>query len=233
MTSIFQNPTVEDANPRTSTIDINDKENPFWLFFDNIRRFKRAGHSVLPDESIALIMDILIELYPDDSLGAKTLSRIPLSIPDLNAGKGVWVDGSIVRFSEGLEKMGIPLAVLSHKRENDDLGMAKYEIPQLLLQANMAFNYDKKLGQYEAFLISVKEQSYTYTFVRAIMSAEYLRSIRAGTVSGRMEVSRSESFNIVDRNQRQESLRSLMGMARYFFDRKEFAFPMHKYRAVG
>lgn len=64
------------------------------------------------------------------------------------------------------------------KREADDLGMARHEIPHLLLQANIVFNYDETLGQYNAFDISIED--YTYTFVKAIMSSEYLRSIRAG-----------------------------------------------------
>lgn len=58
------------------------------------------------------------------------------------------------------------------KQEPGDLGMAKYEIPQLLLQANVALNYDENLGQYEAFVISVDDTSYTYTFPRAIIFAE-------------------------------------------------------------
>lgn len=64
------------------------------------------------------------------------------------------------------------------RREADDLGMVRHEIPHLLLQANMIFNYDEILGQYDAFDISIED--YTYTFVKAIMSFEYLRSIRAG-----------------------------------------------------
>lgn len=54
--------------------------------------------------------------------------------------------------------------------------MAKYKIPQLLLQINMAFNYDGSFGEYEAFVVSIED--FTYTFLRAVASPQYIRSLR-------------------------------------------------------
>lgn len=78
--------------------------------------------------------------------------------------------------------------------------MVKYEIPHLLLQANMIFNYDSTLEQYEAFAISI-DGNYTYTFVKAIVHPEYLQSIRSGRPAcGTLKVLHSKPFNIVDRD---------------------------------
>lgn len=110
--------------------------------------------------------------------------------------------------------------------------MAKYEIPQLLLQANMAFNYDKSFEEYEAFMISI--EGYTYTFIRAIMSPQYLKSLRAGQpADGPLKVLRSEPFNVIDKGERMEFLRRLMALDRYLVQRPEFSFPMRKYRVTG
>lgn len=35
--------------------------------------------------------------------------------------------------------------------------MAKYKIPELLLQINVAFNYDGSFGEHEAFVVSIED----------------------------------------------------------------------------
>ena len=96
----------------------------------------------------------------------------------------------------------------------------------------MIYNYNETLKEYEAFLISL--ENYTYTFVRAIMSPEYIRSLRAGKPAcGHLKVLYSTPFDIIDRNRRQEFLRSVMALSKYFIQRPEFSFPMRKFRVIG
>jgi len=110
--------------------------------------------------------------------------------------------------------------------------MARYEIPHLLLQGNMVFNYDRSFGQHEAFAISI--ENYTHTFIKTIMSPEYLQSIRAGKpVRGTLKVLRSKTLDIVDKGTRRKFLRSLMALGRYFTQRPGFPFPMRKYRIAS
>ena len=105
--------------------------------------------------------------------------------------------------------------------------MARYEIPHLLLQMNMAFNYDESFGEYEAFVISIED--FTCTFLRAVASPQYIRSLRAGQpANGSLKVSRSKPFNVVDRDVRMEFLRGLMALDRCLVQRPEFSFPMQK-----
>lgn len=96
----------------------------------------------------------------------------------------------------------------------------------------MVFNYNETFNEYEAFLISLEK--YTYTFVRAVMSPEYIRSIRAGKPAcGHLKVLYSLPFDIIDKDRRREFLRSVMGLSRYFIERPEFSFPMRKFRVFG
>ncbi|PGH34122.1 hypothetical protein GX50_03085 [[Emmonsia] crescens] len=80
----------------------------------------------------------------DNPRAMKKLGRLP----------GVWVDGTILRISGATNEMAVPLCVVLRKQEPGDLGMARYEIPQLLLQANMVFNYDQNFERYDVFLIT-------------------------------------------------------------------------------
>ena len=95
----------------------------------------------------------------------------------------------------------------------------------------MGFNYDGTFKEYEAFLISL--ENYTYTFVRAVMSPEYIRSLRAGKSACGHLVLYSTPFDIIDRDRRNEFLRGVIALSRYFIQRPEFSFPMRKFRLVG
>lgn len=96
----------------------------------------------------------------------------------------------------------------------------------------MIFNYDESFEQYEAFVISL--ENYTYTFVRAVMSPEYLKNIRAGKpVCGHLKVLRSKPFDVTNRDTRLEFLSGVMALCRYFVQRPEFSFPMRRYHPAG
>jgi len=157
----------------------------------------------------------------------------------VKAGKGQRVDASILRYSKvkwvfRLLLLHVTvhrrLGVQQVKRTADSLGTARYEIPHLLLQAKMVLNYDESFGQYEAFAIST--ENFIYTFVEAIMSPEYLRSLRTGSpVHDTMEMLRSKPFNIVDRDTWRNFLKSPMALGRHLVNHPEYSFPMRKYRA--
>lgn len=95
----------------------------------------------------------------------------------------------------------------------------------------MGFNYDGTFKEYEAFLISL--ENYTYTFVRAVMSPEYIGSLRTGKSACGHLVLYSTPFDIIDRDRRNEFLRGVIALSRYFIQRPEFSFPMRKFRLVG
>lgn len=96
----------------------------------------------------------------------------------------------------------------------------------------MIFNYGQSFDEYEAFVISF--ENYTYTFIKAVMSPQYIRSICAGQPAcGHLKALRTKPLNVIDRGTREEFLRTVMALNRYFVQHPEISFPMRKYRAVG
>ncbi|KAL2845433.1 hypothetical protein BJY01DRAFT_247697 [Aspergillus pseudoustus] len=127
-----------------------------------------------------------------------------------SAPDGLFADGVIVRDPNDREGVSLPLGIVLHKRQSGDLGIARYEIPYLLLMANMAFHHNEALGMYEAFMISV-EKSYKYTLIKATVSSKYLKSIRQyRQACGTLKVLRTKSFEIFDVEVRMEFLRCVM-----------------------
>lgn len=54
----------------------------------------------------------------------------------------------------------------------------------------------------------------------AVMSPEYLRSIRTGRPAcGQLKILRSRPFDIIDQDARQEFLRNMVAIRRYFIHR--------------
>jgi hypothetical protein len=108
--------------------------------------------------------------------------------------------------------------------------MARHEIPQLLLQLNMVYNFDATRGEYDAFLVSFDEP-FRYTFIRAVASADYIRSIRGNEpAKGALKVLRSRRYDIagMDWVARKEFLRNMIGLCRYLVSRPEYKFPVHE-----
>ncbi|KAL2823822.1 hypothetical protein BDW59DRAFT_92518 [Aspergillus cavernicola] len=210
-------------------IDYGTK-NPFWLFFNDLQDYSRCNYQIMMAKLIWCALFFGRRTCVDLCLTMKRFSRLPLSISGLKAGKGVCVDGLILRISRATNEMGrVPLCVVL--QEPGSLGMARHEIPQLLLQANMVFNYDQNLETYEAFLISAE---YTFTILRAIVSPDYLRSIRAHRqVSGTFRALRTRSFDVTNVETRKEFLRGVMALGRYFVHHPAFSFPMRKFRPEG
>ncbi|KAL2855965.1 hypothetical protein BJY01DRAFT_242905 [Aspergillus pseudoustus] len=206
--------------------------------FDSIEVLDAILQRVFPDQRMYGPPPLVLRETPHTWREVRPWDRIPLAATELwvKDAVGEKVDASIGRLGwtttdEGLQVLaGIPLAVIMAKPERGDLGMAKREIPQLLLQLNMVFNFDDSRDEYDAFVISF-HRPFQYTFVRAIASAEYIRSVRANErVDGGLKVLRSRTFDIAGVaywDARREFLRGMVGLARYLVSRAEYRFPQH------
>ncbi|KAL3452341.1 hypothetical protein BJX65DRAFT_303176 [Aspergillus insuetus] len=189
-------------------------------------------------DTIDLIDDIVREVFRDRRLRVRQHDHIPLTEFGLwrKEKYGQKVDATIsyigVDRTDGVLKLvaGIPLAVITANRKRGELGMARYEIPQLLLQLNMVYNFDATREEYDAFLISF-DKPFRYTFIRAVASAEYIRSIRGNEpVKGALKVLRSRRYSIagLDWDARKEFLRNMIGLCRWLVSRPEYEFPVHE-----
>ncbi|KAL5341641.1 hypothetical protein BJX70DRAFT_395704 [Aspergillus crustosus] len=217
--------------------DPTNFNSPFFHFFNALQWYRQGRCSELGavTGTIQLLSDILEAVYPDDSLTTRLEDRIPLTINELTCLNTAHarVNATIARSAKTKKKneynCGIPLCVVSHKLKPGDERMARYEIPQLLLQMNMAYNYNPTMSEYEAFVISF-EKPFVFTFVRASATAAYARSIRSiKPADGCLKVTRTKEFCVSGRNirTRREFLKCFMGLARYLVERQEFSFPMH------
>ncbi|KAL3455144.1 hypothetical protein BJX64DRAFT_295332 [Aspergillus heterothallicus] len=231
----MQNPPwLDGSNPHRK-----DPTIPFYNFFVDIEYLqgRYRWKDSTPSDSIEVISRVLTSLFPDKCLRTWPSEHIPMTIEGW-AEKykyGFAVDASISRIVRSIttegdkHEMSIPLAVITAKKERGTAGIAKHEIPHLLLQLNMVFNYDQTRNEYDAFLITL-ERPYTYRFVRAIASAEYIRSVRGNEpVKGTLKVLRSKRFWIgPSMSDRREFLRGFIGFARALVHREEFKFPLHE-----
>lgn len=132
MSACFQDPVLEHPDAFSYGYDMREPRSVFENFFYCVSRFNLTGHLFNTLEAVDLISIICRQVRPDRSLLVpksfflfrirskltllrimKTPSRLPLSIVSLKAGKGIWVDGSMLRYSKEDKTMGMPLAVVS------------------------------------------------------------------------------------------------------------------------
>lgn len=132
MSACLQDPVLEDPDAFSYGYDMRNPRTIFERFFECVSRFNMTGHLFNTLEAVDLISKICRQIRPDRSLlvsksfflfqicSKLTLlrimeapSRLPLSISALKAGKGIWVDGSMLRYSKEDKTMGMPLAVVS------------------------------------------------------------------------------------------------------------------------
>ncbi|KAL2854198.1 hypothetical protein BJX68DRAFT_264937 [Aspergillus pseudodeflectus] len=213
---------------------------PFFNFFTAIQYGASCGRldSGGVHDTIDLIDDIVKEVFRDRRIRVRQHDHIPLTAFGLwrKERYGQRVDATISCVgcdrTDGVLRLvsGIPLAVITANRKRGELGMARYEIPQLLLQLNMVYNFDATREEYDAFLVSFDEP-FRYTFIRAVASADYIRSIRGNEpAKGALKVLRSRRYDIagMDWVARKEFLRNMIGLCRYLVSRPEYKFPVHE-----
>ncbi|OJJ33427.1 hypothetical protein ASPWEDRAFT_43487 [Aspergillus wentii DTO 134E9] len=212
--------------------DLPFEQDPFKFFFGTLRSYGGWCDSIedARGENFVnhVIRMILREMYPDLTLYATSYMRLGIDLPFMKPRRKQWVDGCISRFWKDEGLFGVPLALISIIRESGDIGMARYEIPQILMQVNMAYNQNQNLEEYSGYIISI--DGYRFTFGKATVSPEYVKCIYSGKPACEdLQFQRGPSFDITDRAERKEILRIIMGLARYFVQRAEFFFAGHEF----
>lgn len=92
--------------------------------------------------------------------------------------------------------------------------MARYEIPQALLQVILVYSNNQLLDNYTGYVVTMDR-----TVVRVgkvVVSQAYLRDLSAGhPTAEQMFFYRSKSFQLLEREDRREFLRVILGVLRY------------------
>lgn len=92
--------------------------------------------------------------------------------------------------------------------------MARYEIPQALLQIVLAYSNNQLLDSYTGYVLTMDR-----TVVRVgkvVVPQAYLRDLSTGQpTADQMLFYRSKSFQLLEREDRREFLRTIHGVLRY------------------
>ncbi|KAI2850472.1 hypothetical protein CBS63078_9142 [Aspergillus niger] len=166
----------------------------------------------------------------------------PLAREDLGTHQGLYFSYYIGKGTfnvPGGQAIGVPLAVctvrflllvswylklnnLQCKPKLGRAGIARSEIPGLLFQANMAFEFESNHEQYPAYVISVR--GWKIRFVKGIMTRQEVARLQDKKLSGRIKVQRTGAYDLYYRNERKEFIRVMLGLLRSFKDRREADF---------
>ncbi|RDH39187.1 hypothetical protein BDQ94DRAFT_164946 [Aspergillus welwitschiae] len=167
----------------------------------------------------------------------------PLAREDLGTHQGLYFSYYIGKGTfnvPGGQAIGVPLAVctvrfillvswylklnnLQCKPKLGRAGIAQSEIPGLLFQANMAFEFESNHEQYPAYVISVR--GWKIRFVKGIMTQQEVAHLQdKEKLSGRIKVQRTGAYDLYYRNERKEFIRVMLGLLRSFKDRREADF---------
>jgi hypothetical protein len=93
------------------------------------------------------------------------------------------------------------------------------EVPHALVQGILAYNQDPNPESYTGFVVTINGT--VLRISRAFMSHNYMESLcKGGHLSESLQFNRSKSYDLLERDQRREVLRLLVGLFR-FLDAKQ------------
>ncbi|OJK01199.1 hypothetical protein ASPACDRAFT_41463 [Aspergillus aculeatus ATCC 16872] len=214
----WQIPPVEDPERSPGKIKLSD-------FFKAVRSDLYRDQT---DADMFWFMLKLVEDFPSDRNGDVTFlgdCYLPLSREHARAKEGAYFAYYITRWkyvNDGLETPPLAICVCNNKRGRE--GIARYEIPPLLLQAWMNTKLETEdLDAQNAYVLS--QQGWDLRFVKATMPIhEAQRLGMPPHFSGKVRVERTKAYNLRDPEERREALRALMGLLLYFHARPEFVY---------
>lgn len=91
--------------------------------------------------------------------------------------------------------------------------MARYEIPQALLQIALVYSNNQRLDNYTGYVVTMDRT--VFRVGKVVVSQAYLRDLNAGyPTTEKMFFFRSRSFQLLERDDRKEFLRLITGLFR-------------------
>lgn len=92
--------------------------------------------------------------------------------------------------------------------------MARYEVPQTLLQGILAYSHNPQLKEYTGIVINLDKTCIRVS--KAMMSPSYMKCVCENrSIDGDMILHRSKSYQLLDRADRREFIRLVIGIFRY------------------
>ncbi|PYH66446.1 uncharacterized protein BO88DRAFT_469466 [Aspergillus vadensis CBS 113365] len=228
LVDLWQDPAVEDAREISDWSELEKLVDPkkarFAPFFRDVHddSYRKKTANTLFD-----YMASLFEQVPSQGeIDFRQHCYVPLAREELGTHQGLYFRHYIGKGNlnvSGGQAIGIPLAICTCKIKLGRVGISRSEIPGLLFQANMAFEFESNHEQYPAYVVSVR--GWRFRFVKGIMTQqEVARFQDKKKRSGRIKVQQTGDYDIYDRKQRKEFIRVMLGLLRSFKDRREADF---------
>ncbi|RDH23782.1 hypothetical protein M747DRAFT_360076 [Aspergillus niger ATCC 13496] len=245
LVDLWQDPAVEDKVELSDWSELEKLVDPkkarFAPLFRDVHddRYRKKTE---PDILFDYIASLFEQLPSQGEIDFRQNCYFPLAREDLGTHQGLYFSYYIGKGTfnvPGGQAIGVPLAVctvrflllvswylklnnLQCKPKLGRAGIARSEIPGLLFQANMAFEFESNHEQYPAYVISVR--GWKIRFVKGIMTRQEVARLQDKKLSGRIKVQRTGAYDLYYRNERKEFIRVMLGLLRSFKDRREADF---------
>ncbi|GAQ39026.1 hypothetical protein AtubIFM56815_007550 [Aspergillus tubingensis] len=245
LVDLWQDPAVEDAREISDWSELEKLVDPKKARFAPF--FRDVHDDSYGDKTTNILFDYMASLFEhvpsQGEIEFRQHCYFPLAREDLGKHQGLYFRHYIGKGTlniSGGQAIGVPLAIctvrlvllVSRYLELNNLqckldlgrgGISQSEIPGLLFQANMAFEFESDHEEYPAYIISVR--GWRFRFVKGIMTQqEVARFQDKKKRSGRIKVQRTGEYDIYDREERKEFIRVMLGLLRSFKDRREADF---------
>ncbi|GLA23519.1 hypothetical protein AnigIFM63326_008850 [Aspergillus niger] len=229
LVDLWQEPVVEDKVELSDWSELEKLVDPkkarFAPLFRDVHddRYRKETE---PDILFDYIASLFEQLPSQGEIDFRQNCYFPLAREDLGTHQGLYFSYYIGKGTfnvPGGQAIGVPLAVCTCKPKLGRAGIARSEIPGLLFQANMAFEFESNHEQYPAYVISVR--GWKICFVKGIMTRQEVARLQdKKKLSGRIKVQRTGAYDLYYRNERKEFIRVMLGLLRSFKDRREADF---------
>ncbi|CAK39608.1 hypothetical protein An07g07920 [Aspergillus niger] len=228
LVDLWQDPAVEDKVELSDWSELEKLVDPkkarFAPLFRDVHddRYRKKTE---PDILFDYIASLFEQLPSQGEIDFRQNCYFPLAREDLGTHQGLYFSYYIGKGTfnvPGGQAIGVPLAVCTCKPKLGRAGIARSEIPGLLFQANMAFEFESNHEQYPAYVISVR--GWKIRFVKGIMTRQEVARLQDKKLSGRIKVQRTGAYDLYYRNERKEFIRVMLGLLRSFKDRREADF---------
>ncbi|PGH18984.1 hypothetical protein AJ79_00017 [Helicocarpus griseus UAMH5409] len=202
---------------RATLLGHNYYRTTFRAVFFSLRDIAQTSDYDISPFFLGYLMDKVIEVCRSSlRLVFASKPKIPFKLPLLSRRPGIKCAGSITqRRIKGY--CSTPLVLFSVVKKpcyKRDTTIARYEVPQCLIQAVRAYSRNPYLNAYTAFVVVLNGTRAHVS--RATFSRAYIHGLyEAYSVNEEMQLSRSESFELLDQDGRREFMRLLIGVLRY------------------
>jgi len=177
------------------------------------------NYSLLSKKIMSYLIDTILRfVHTSTRFNTSSDSRIPFRIQSCNV-KGILKCAGALCLTSDLVKRGyratFPLTIFTVLKYHDkDTGIIRHEVPQVLIQALLAFQKNPALDVCKAFVLRMEGTKLQLS--AASISRAYIDTLSQGKhLRDGFTVRSSKAYDLREPEERREALRLLIGLLRY------------------